>query len=95
MIVLLLLQNLKRVSNIEPKENMSAGIAEAISTRPPALQRSGPAGRQATTRMYLEQQKEKKNRKIKQGLYGYGPMNLMSRLKRELVIKRFSSIPYI
>jgi hypothetical protein len=45
MIVLLLLHNLKRVSNIEPRENTSAGIAEASSTRAPALQRSGPAGR--------------------------------------------------
>jgi hypothetical protein len=43
--VLSLLQNLKRVTNIDPKEKIMAGMADARSTSPPALQRSGPAGK--------------------------------------------------
>jgi hypothetical protein len=79
---------------IAPTAKRSPGIAEAKSNKAATFNLSEPAGTKITVGAYREKKMDAKKRKIKYGLYGYGPMSLIN-LRKRLAIKRSSLVPYI
>lgn len=92
--VLFWLQSRYLLRRNAPTAKRRPGIAEAKSNKVANFNLSKPAGTRITEGAYREKKTEAKKRKIKYGLYGYGPMSLIN-LRNRLAIKRSSLIPYI
>ena len=92
--VLFWLQNRYLLRRIAPTANRIPGIVEAKSNKAANFNLSKPEGTRITAGAYREKKMDAKKRKIKYGLYGYGPMSLIN-LRNRLAIKRTSLIPYI
>jgi hypothetical protein len=70
------LQNRYLFKRIAPPAKRRPGIDEAKMTNAAILHRSDPAGTRAISGENRDKKIEEKKRKIRYGLYGYGPTSL-------------------
>jgi hypothetical protein len=77
-----------------PPARRNPWIDDAKITKAAALHRSDPAGAREINGANRDKKIEEKKRKIKYGLYGYGPMSF-NPLRKEIAIKTSSSTLYI